>query len=142
MRQPLRFHGHRVDDLAAAAVAAVLVEIGLRTTTLPRLARFVGAPLLLVHSTLEESSSGGISARAVAMVQTARAVMRRWPFGDSCLRVALVSGRLLRSHEPSLVIGVRRFEGQVAAHAWLVVDGRSLDPASASFRPIGRTEGA
>lgn len=112
----------------AAMGVAVIVEVGLRATTLPRLSRLLGAPL----------ASGGDGATPRADVtelpgwaqrrlRATRRVLRRWPFGDTCLRQALVGGQRLRRLRPRLHIGVARIDGEVRAHAWLVIDGRVVD---------------
>jgi hypothetical protein len=62
--------------------------------------------------------------------------MSRWPGGDTCLRRALVSGQRLHALDPVLRLGVRMLDGQVLAHAWLEIDGRSMDPHIAEFAPL------
>lgn len=136
LRIPLR---DLVQALAAAGVA-VVVEIGLRTTTLPRLARRMGAPLALDdadwlpaqgHATGAEE----LPAWARARVRATQRVLRHWPFGDTCLRQALISGQRLRRLHPTLHVGVAKVDGSVRAHAWLVVAGTVVDPryAAASY---------
>jgi hypothetical protein len=70
-----------------------------------------------------------------------------WPFGDTCLRRALVLGHHLRDQSPVLRIGVTAEKCEpVAAHAWvettdvtllalpgyetLSIDSRSAAPAA------------
>lgn len=65
-------------------------------------------------------------------------ILRRWPFGDTCLRRALILGFLLRRLDPILQIGVRRDDaGDIAAHAWLVVAGTTHDPMAAQYLSFG-----
>lgn len=65
------------------------------------------------------------------------AVLRHGPFPDTCLRRALVMGSVLRARGPRLVVGVLRHDGELLAHAWVVVDGVSLDPMSSrAYRPL------
>lgn len=66
---------------------------------------------------------------AVDRVRAVRYVMRHWPVDGVCLRDSLVAGHRLRALHPKLKLGVARSESGVAAHAWLEVDGRSLDPS-------------
>lgn len=121
------------------AVTAV-VEIGLRTTRLPRLARLLGvrlgvdAPPSPETVPLDPRVRFGIRRAARAIDR----VLRRWPFGDTCLRRALILGVLIRRLDPTLLIGVRRDDdAQIAAHAWLVVAGSTLDPMAAQYLSFG-----
>lgn len=124
--------------VVAAAVVAVGVEAGLRLAPLPRLAGLLGAPLAVdvpdpaVHARLRLSPSDRRRVRA------ARRVLRHWPFGDTCLRQALVMGRLVRHLHPTLRVGVARIDGEVRAHAWLDIDGALLDPlrSAASYSSL------
>jgi hypothetical protein len=65
--------------------------------------------------------------------------MSRWPFGDTCLRHALVTGNRLAALGPELVIGVRpaATPGGVDAHAWLRIGGVDLDPLAAGYLTFG-----
>jgi hypothetical protein len=65
-------------------------------------------------------------------------VLRHWPFGDTCLRQALVGGHRLRRLNPTLHVGVAKQGGEVRAHAWLVVAGVVIDPlyAAASYQTL------
>lgn len=126
-------------SLAALTVAGI-VEIGLRVTTLPRLAQLLGVPLAVSGTKQGAARSGPtvLSPAARRQVRATRRVMRRWPFGDTCLRQALVSGQRLRRLRPELHIGVARIDGEVRAHAWLTIDGGILDPmaAAASYQDL------
>ena len=129
-----------VPDLCVALAAAVAVEVGLRTTTLPRLARALGAPLTADGlATLTGPSAGRpLPDRTLRRIHASRRVVRHWPFGDTCLRQALVCGWLLRRLRPTLQLGVARVDGEVRAHAWLVVAGTVVDPlrAVSSYQPL------
>lgn len=119
--------------VVAAAVVAVVVELGLRTLKLPTLARLMRTPL---------ADDGGVPSRIVdrfpmpprlvVRLRAVRRVMRHWPFGDTCLRLALVSGQRIRELHPLLRVGVAKDADGVRAHAWLEVDGVSLDPQAPS----------
>ena len=98
---------------------------------LPHLARLLGTPLTLGSSILDEprrqsSAAFTLPGYAVRRIAAARRILRHWPFGDTCLRQALVSGHLLRRLRPTLQIGVSKVEDQVRAHAWIVVEGTAL----------------
>jgi hypothetical protein len=127
-------------DLCAALVLAVVVEVGLRTTTLPRLARALGTPLAVDgYDAFADGADAVLLPRwAVRRVHAARRVLRHWPFGDTCLRQALVCGWLVRRLRPALQLGVAKVEGEVRAHAWLVVNGTVVDPrrAVSSYQPL------
>lgn len=134
--------------LAALAVA-VVVEIGLRFTTLPRLGRLLGVPVAAGGDRTggPHSMTGPavltLPVRARRQVSATRRVLRHWPFGDTCLRQALISGQRLRRLGPSLHIGVARIDGELRAHAWLVIRGGVLDPlaAAASYHDLSVPEG-
>lgn len=129
-----------VPALCAALVLTVVVEVGLRTTTLPRLARALGAPLALdgYDAFADGADAVLLPSWAVLRVHAARRVLRHWPFGETCLRQALVCGWLVRRLGPALQLGVAKVEGEVRAHAWLVVSGTIVDPrrAVSSYQPL------
>jgi hypothetical protein len=129
-----------VPDLCAALVVAVVVEVGLRTTTLPRLARALGTPLAVdgFDAYAEQEAAVLLPRWAVRRMHAARRVLRHWPFGDTCLRQALVCGWLVRRLRPALQLGVAKVEGEVRAHAWLIVSGTVVDPrrAVSSYQPL------
>lgn len=75
---------------------------------------------------------------AMQRVRVVRAVMRRWPVDGVCLRDSLVTAHRLRALHPQLKIGVARGERGVDAHAWLEIDGRSLDPSSERYAELLR----
>lgn len=125
--------------IIAAAGAAVVVEAGLRSAGLPRLSRVVGVPLRPSDAVGTPAAPWlPLSPSERRRVRATRRVMRHWPFGDTCLRQALVSGTLLRGRSPRLVVGVAKIDGQIRAHAWLDIDGQVLDPlvAASSYRPL------
>ena len=114
--------------------------MGLRTTTLPRLARVLGTPLAVNgYDAYADGADAVLLPRwAVRRMHAARRVLRHWPFGDTCLRQALVCGWLVRRLGPELQLGVAKVEGEVRAHAWLVVSGTVVDPrrAVSSYQPL------
>lgn len=129
----------------AVLVVATLVEVGLRTMSLPRLAALAGTPLQL-----EDPESSAVEfepapddvfelpPRARRQLAATRRVLRHWPFGDTCLRQALISGQRLRRFQPRLQVGVAKLNGEVRAHAWLLIHGRILDPmgAAVAYLPL------
>lgn len=126
-----------VPELAVALVLAVVVEVGLRTTTLPRLARALGTPLAVDQ--LDYATTGfELPASGLRRMESARRVLRHWPLGDTCLRQALMTGWMLRRLRPALQLGVAKVDGEVRAHAWLVIQGTVVDPRRAvtSYQPL------
>jgi hypothetical protein len=115
--------------IVAAAAVACAVEIGIRTMKLPTVARLAGTPLRTDDGDPpREVDRLGLPPRLVLRMRAVRRVMRHWPFGETCLRLALVSGQRIRAVRPVLRIGVAKDADGVRAHAWLEVDGVSLDP--------------
>ncbi|WP_277209506.1 lasso peptide biosynthesis B2 protein [Isoptericola croceus] len=132
-------HSRRRISLGLGAVCRVVaVEVLLRVTRLPTTAQTMGSRL----ATPAEATSAGdtplvLSADERRRLRAVGMVLRRSPFGSSCLQRALCAGHVLRERSPRLVIGVAKRDGLVSAHAWLVVDGVNLDPdGSSSFRPL------
>lgn len=136
----LKVHGVGPVDLVrtgAAFALAIAVEIGLRTLRLPRLARLLGVPLDTSEQRDDEIDELVVVPHwARRRLAATRRALKYWPFGDSCLRVALVGGCLIRRLDPALRIGVASHEGEIKAHAWLEVGGLSLDPGSVDFAPV------
>lgn len=116
-------------------VVAFVVEVGLRTMRLPRLARILGVPLSeLADDVRDDTTQLAIPSAAVRRLRISAKVMRHWPFDEKCLRRSLVCGYRIRELNPSLVVGVAIVGNEVKAHAWLTVDGISLDSlGSTSF---------
>ena len=141
-RPRVRIHGVGPMDLARTAAAfatAVVVEVGLRSLDLPRLSRLLGVPLDTAPAREAHADDLVVVPHwARRRLAASRRALAYWPFGDSCLRVALVGGFLVRDLAPILRIGVARHHGEVKAHAWLEIGGRSLDPGSVDFLPVER----
>jgi hypothetical protein len=123
------------------ALVALVVEVGLRLSTLPRLTRLLGIRLAEDCDSTQQLDlafppclpMAWIRRRALAVNR----VLRHWPFGDTCLRRALVLGQRIRRLDPTLLIGVRHDDsGALAAHAWLVVAGVTLDPFATQYEEL------
>lgn len=130
--RPLRSLPLEVYHTAASLGMTLLVEVGLRTMSLPRLAALVGAPISWEDQEGSAAQRTSLSRDSRRRVRAARRVLKRWPFGDTCLREALVIGHRLRRLEPELHVGVAKLDGEVRAHAWLVIGGNILDPFQAA----------
>jgi Transglutaminase-like superfamily len=138
----LRRYRQGLLDLPAVLAAlgvAIVVEIGLRVTTLPRLARALGAPLDTEDPERDtaplitgQPSTLPLPAEAKRQVRATRLALRHWPFGDTCLRRALVSGQRLRRFNPTLHVGVAKVGSEVRAHAWIALGGVVIDPLRAA----------
>ncbi len=123
--------------LAALAVAFV-VEVGLSLSTLPRLTKLLGIRLAGDSDDDPTGQATDVSPEWFGRRNAAvHRVFRHWPFGDTCLRRALVLAQRIRRLDPVLVIGVRHDEhGKLAAHAWLTVGGVALDTLAEQYAPL------
>lgn len=114
-----------------ALVMACVVEIGLRLSSLPVLSARLGVPLDLdagrSATQPPEATAANLTRRQRLRIRAIDRVLQRWPFGDTCLRRALINGYTLRSRSPVLRIGAaRNDDGDVLAHAWIEFDGLAL----------------
>lgn len=134
-RRSARARVRGLKDLALVVVLACAVEIGVRTTRLPALATRMRVPLVDVSDIPADPEPPPLPVWARRRVHAVRVVMDRWPT-STCLRRALILGWLLRSLDPRLRLGVARVDGRIEGHAWVEVDGRSLDPMAAGYRPL------
>lgn len=118
----------RWPSIARVTVLAAVLEIAIRTVRLPMLARWVGVDLVLDGSVGTPRLPSPLSAEEEDLVDLAYRVLAHRPFDGTCLRRALLAGRLLRHRSPVLRLGVAKSDGAVLAHAWLEIDGVSLEP--------------
>jgi Transglutaminase-like superfamily len=117
----------------AVLVVAAGVEVALRVATLPSTARLVRISLALDQAPAADTDERvPLPAWARQRLRAVHRVMRHWPFGDTCLRQALVGGQRLHRLSPCLRVGVKKEAGAVKAHAWLEIGGVSLDPTAPS----------
>lgn len=123
--------------LLAAGFLYAVVEAGLRTTSLTRLAAMAGVVLDF------EAADPVVGERPSFTYSERRRIraVRRWSpklYGTErgCLRRSLVLGFMLRSRHPHLKIGVRRAaDGTLQGHAWIEIEGYRLD-APTGFLPF------
>src|SRR5699024_8870930 len=105
VKRPVR----EIPATAAALPTTCAVEVGLRVLPLPRTARLFGAPLRQGPAPpAAEPRPARLGVRGRRRARAVQRVMRHWPFGDTCLRHALVAGQRLRRSSPELVVGVAR----------------------------------
>lgn len=133
--------GSAVPKSSICLLVAAVVEVLLRTISLPRACKLLGIDFKR-EATCDTGTAQGDSTQALDPVALRVAalvdqVYRRYPLPDTCLRRALVAGKLLGDQRPELVLGVRtspRFE----AHAWLKVGGGILDWSDrhGDFKPL------
>ena len=110
-----------------------MVESLIRWVPLPRLCGLLDCRIDLEPAcpNVEQLRSTDLPPRARRQISCTDRVARGWPFGKgNCLRSTLVNGHLLRDLEPTVRLGLRERGGTLAAHAWLEVGGRPLEPAS------------
>lgn len=143
VRRLARVRARDLVELAAASVVAARAEWGLRYSTLPATARALGVG---VHALGPADQPAWIEPDRFALpdwawrrARIASFVMRRWPFGDTCLRRALVTGSRLGALDPEIMIGIRSAGAPqgIAAHAWLRIDGVDLDPLATEYLAFG-----
>ncbi|MGH8890099.1 MAG: lasso peptide biosynthesis B2 protein [Acidothermaceae bacterium] len=119
--------------VVACAAVALVVEVGLSAVKLPALSRRLGVTLEYGEPV---PPAPGTYLRlppwALLRMRAAARVMRHWPFGDSCLRSALLTGQRLRRLQPILRVGVAKDGTVIRAHAWIEISGVSLDPSAPS----------
>lgn len=76
-----------------------------------------------------------LTPQELAAIQDARRVLGTRPFNGTCLRRSLLVGNALRSRAPRLVLGVAKRDGTVTAHAWIEVQGWTIDDYHLFPRP-------
>jgi Transglutaminase-like superfamily len=118
---------------------ALFVEVAVRMTSLPTMARWFGIALDLstpTQAVVAVPPTPPFNRTEVRRVRSALRVMAFWPFGQgTCLRQSLVVGQRLRHREPVLRVGVRNGAGGVEGHAWLEVAGTNIG-GDESFWPL------
>jgi hypothetical protein len=130
---------HGWNRIARTAVVAWRVERSLKTETLDKTARRFGAELA-VQPPPSTAAPLPLSPAERAELGLAARVLQHRPFNGTCLRRALVFSDILRDRSPLLRVGVAKDDGTVTAHAWVEIDGISLDPMALSrftaLRPV------
>ncbi len=143
VRRLLRLRPRDVAEVVAVCGAAVRAEWGLRRRTLPATAGALGVTFRAVPSADDQIVAPdrlALPPWAWRRARIARAVMRFWPLGDTCLRRALVTGNRLSDLGPELVIGIRAGAApRVDAHAWLRIAGVDLDPLATEYLAFGES---
>ncbi len=122
--------------LARVVVAGAVVEPAVRLLPLPLAARLAGARLVLDDAVATRDAWPELTDAERERCELALRVLARRPFRATCLRRSLVLASLLRRRRPDLRVGVSKRAGVVAAHAWLEIDGASLDPEAVQYRGL------
>ena len=129
---------HPIPEVVVVLFLAAYVEIGLRRWTLPELARRLRVRLDLTSDPAPLPEQIVLPSGVKGSMEAVYGVLRRWPWGDTCLRRALLLGHRLSWLDPTLRIGVRRDgDGEIGAHAWLEIGGRCIDPEASEFVAFG-----
>ena len=134
-RAVVRLPPRRWWAVVRTVVLAGLLEIGLRVTRLPRLARALGvrtepfgpAATDARQDTHPDAMVPRFTRSERDRIDTVRRVLSHRPFNGTCLRQALLVGNALRARQPLLRVGVTKRDGAVVAHAWLELDGGVID---------------
>jgi hypothetical protein len=124
-----------------ATAMVLVVEVGLRTMDIGRLAARMGVPLATGSPASERADGDGdadlLSVRERRDIWATVWVLDRWVFDGTCLRRALVTGFFLRRHRPELHLGLIG-DGDTS-HAWVEAEGMTLDaqPVTGVFTAAG-----
>ncbi|WP_166980303.1 lasso peptide biosynthesis B2 protein [Paramicrobacterium fandaimingii] len=130
VRTVLAYPPRRWADLVEAVAVAIRVESALRRGGVARAARVGHVHVLMdgIAAPTAPLAEVNLTPREREKLDTAWRLLRQPPFNGTCLRRAIVGGHFLRDRTPILRIGVSKENGVVAAHAWVEIDGVSLDP--------------
>lgn len=136
----------RAARFAAESVRAVatllVIEACLRTGGVDRACARLGLRSDLTSARQPRAGDVVLPRRVRTPVRACCAVVSALPAGDTCLRRCLLLGHRLRELDPVLRIGVSRGPDAVfAAHAWLEIDGISLDPEALRYAALGSAAG-
>lgn len=136
-RRPLRGGPVAVAyETIACLLICAFVEVAVRTVPLPRVAGCLGVRLL--PGSVPNVPPASLPSWTRVRIASAWRITTRWPAGPKgkCLRTSLVTGHRLRRLQPAMVIGVRRADTGIGAHAWIVVAGGALDPSAALYSQL------
>jgi hypothetical protein len=124
--------GQQLTFLRACALLA-LIEVGLRSLSLPVLARMLGVRL---ERGPERAGRDRVRLppEVRPILRVVDAMLRDFASEGLCLKRSLLAGGLLRKYRPTLRIGVASREGKIGAHAWLELDGTALPEMPGSSR--------
>ncbi len=138
VRKVLRMGPRRWLFLVRVVATATVFEALIRTRPLPVAARAAGVSLTFGASgpTRPEDGWQLLTARERERCELALRVIAHRPFDRTCLRRSLLLGNLLRRRDPVLRIGVAKADGAVAAHAWIEIEGASLDRGHSDFQVL------
>jgi hypothetical protein len=128
-----------------ATALVVTAEVLLRLEPIDRVSRRLRAPLSDGSDDVDLPPLDGscLTDRERRLLSALAWVQRAWLFDATCLRRALAAGWVLRRRKPRLCLGLSDTD-EVLAHAWLVLEGRSLDglPGAPLFKRSEHRGGA
>ena len=129
--------GPRDESWSSFSSLAVWCEALVRWRPLPELARRFRVGLGSDGPLAVETPLESLPPWATTRLRIARRVMRNWPVDGVCLRHTLIAGHRVAALRPMLHIGVAISDpGVLQAHAWLEIDGRSLDVESKNYERL------
>lgn len=143
VRRVLRLSPRELLTVATIVVLLAFVELVIRWMPLPRLAALLGVRLDLTPpgGPATPLAASELAPAERRRLELATRIADRWPLAQGpCLRRALVTGCLLRAHDPAVRIGVVGTGADLLAHAWLELDGRPLEEV-ADFRAFHTAAG-
>lgn len=123
-------------ELLWVCALALLAEIAVKVSSLPRLARALGIELADRPPRSRRPAPPMDSATLDNKARMVDRVYRHWPRADSCLRRALVLGFRIRAARPVLRIGVAREQDEIRAHAWIEAGGRVIGSQAGDWAPL------
>jgi hypothetical protein len=134
LRKLLQLSKREVWVLARAAVLLPAVRLALHVTTVSRLKDF---------GSLADDDPRSPKLPAQATARLVRVAAQRGLYGSKCLDQSLVLRWLLRRQgiDAQIVFGARKEDEQMEAHAWVEVDGISLDEDEDQHRRYSTFEG-
>lgn len=138
LRTVVRMSWSQRVELAKVCMLALACEVLIRARPLPEVARLFGVSLRPEpdHDTGERLDDI-LPDWALFRLRMTGLVMRRWPVDGTCLRRSLVAGQRIRRLNPVLRIGVATgTPGSLDAHAWIEVNGSSLDRESERYEML------
>lgn len=126
-------------QLVVLAFQLARIEISLKRRTIPDVASTFGVKFLHSGPTRPTATDANIryTTEEWRWVKNQKRIVKRWPWDKSCLRRSLLLGWVLRRRGPELVIGTRLDEHQqIAAHAWICLEGVALDIEALKYTPF------
>lgn len=124
-------------------VLAFLVEVGLRTVSFNRVARWFRVSL--TTDSADNPDSPGppdFDETEQRQIRNVLRVMPHWPLAKgSCLRQSILLAYLLRRRDPVIRLAVSRKGEDIVAHAWVELSGMTIGRLE-GYEVLGREFGS